>query len=72
MERTGNGRTTSREQLLDSAIAAGKIVPSRRAHYAQMYNRETGQQTEMRYINNQQCVQWADAAQTRCAVTAPN
>jgi hypothetical protein len=38
----------------------------------QQYNQETGQQAEMRYINNQQCVQWADAAQTRCAVTAPD
>lgn len=38
----------------------------------QQYNQETQQQAEMRYIQNQQCVQWADAAQTRCAVTAPN
>jgi hypothetical protein len=39
---------------------------------AQQYNKATGQQAEMRYINNQTCVQWADAAHTRCAVTGPN
>jgi hypothetical protein len=38
----------------------------------QQYNRDTNQQSEMRYIQNQQCVQWYDAAHTRCAVTAPN
>lgn len=38
----------------------------------QQYNQDTQQQAEMRYIGNQQCVQWADAAHTRCAVTAPN
>ena len=36
----------------------------------QMYNKETGQQAEMRYINNQTCIQWWDAAHTRCRVTA--
>jgi hypothetical protein len=33
---------------------------------------QTGQDAEMRDIQNQQCVQWYDAAHTRCAVTAPN
>jgi hypothetical protein len=37
----------------------------------QMYNKETGQQAEMRYIRNQQCISWYDAAHTRCAATAP-
>ena len=38
----------------------------------QQYDRQTGQEAELRYINDQTCVQWADAAHTRCAVTAPN
>jgi hypothetical protein len=33
---------------------------------------QTGQDAEMRYIQNQQCVRWYDAAHTQCAVTAPN
>jgi hypothetical protein len=46
---------------------------SRNAAFGQqMYNTETGQQSEMRYINNQTCVRWADAAHTRCAATAGN
>ena len=36
----------------------------------QMYNKETGQQAEMRYINNQTCIAWYDAAHTRCSATA--
>jgi hypothetical protein len=39
---------------------------------AQQYNTDTNTQAEIRNINNQTCVQWADAAHTRCAVTAPN
>ena len=38
----------------------------------QQYNKETGQQSEMRYINNQTCIAWYDAAHTRCRTTAPN
>jgi hypothetical protein len=38
----------------------------------QQYDKQTGQQSEMRYINNQQCVAWYDAAHTRCSATAPN
>jgi hypothetical protein len=46
---------------------------ARNAAFAnQQYNKETGQQSEMRYINNQTCVRWADAAHTRCAATASN
>jgi hypothetical protein len=36
----------------------------------QQYNKETGQQSEMRYINNQTCIAWYDAAHTRCRATA--
>ncbi|HEY2710542.1 MAG TPA: hypothetical protein VGI95_21060 [Caulobacteraceae bacterium] len=36
----------------------------------QMYNKETNHQSEMRYINNQTCVAWYDAAHTRCSATA--
>ena len=46
---------------------------ARNAAFAnQQYNKTTGQQAEMRYINNQTCVRWADAAHTRCAATASN
>ncbi|HEY1751885.1 MAG TPA: hypothetical protein VGG29_11505 [Caulobacteraceae bacterium] len=38
----------------------------------QQYNKETGQQSEMRYIKNQTCIRWYDAAHTRCAATAQN
>jgi hypothetical protein len=38
----------------------------------QQYNKGSGQQAEMRYINDQTCVRWYDAAHTRCAETAPN
>jgi hypothetical protein len=38
----------------------------------QPYNKETGQQSEMRYINNQSCIAWYDAAHTRCKATASN
>ena len=44
---------------------------ARNAAFAQhMYDKETGQQSEMRYINNQQCIAWYDAAHTRCRATA--
>ena len=44
---------------------------ARNAAFAQQqYNKETGQQSEMRYINNQTCIAWYDAAETRCRVTA--
>jgi hypothetical protein len=38
----------------------------------QQYDKETGQQSEMRYINNQSCIAWYDAAHTRCKATASN
>jgi hypothetical protein len=38
----------------------------------QMYNKQTGQDAEIRYINNQTCIRWYDAAHTRCAATAAN
>jgi hypothetical protein len=37
---------------------------------AQQYNKQTGQQSEMRYINNQTCIAWYDDAHTRCKTTA--
>jgi hypothetical protein len=44
---------------------------SRNAAFAQhMYNKQTGQDAEMRYINNQTCIAWYDAAHTRCRATA--
>jgi hypothetical protein len=44
---------------------------ARNAAFAQQqYNKETGQQSEMRYINNQTCIAWYDAAHTRCRATA--
>ena len=54
---------------MDQLNAQG--VDQTAAFNQQEYNRDTQTQAEVRYINNQQCVQWADAAHTRCAVTAP-
>jgi hypothetical protein len=46
---------------------------ARNAAFAgQQYMKGSGQQSEMRYINNQQCIEWNDAAHTSCRVTAPN
>jgi hypothetical protein len=39
---------------------------------SQQYNKQTGQQSEMRYINDQTCIAWYDAAHTRCKATAQN
>ena len=37
-----------------------------------LYNRQTGQENELRYINNRTCVVWYDAAHTRCKHEADN
>jgi hypothetical protein len=36
----------------------------------QQAGKQSGQDAEMRYINNQVCIRWYDAAHTQCAVTA--
>jgi len=46
-------------------------ILSRRAMLAINQN-PAGQQANIRYINNQQCIKWDDAAHTNCALTAPN
>lgn len=39
---------------------------------AQQQAKQSGQDAEMRYINNTHCVAWYDAAHTSCQMTAPN
>ena len=39
---------------------------------AQQQAKQSGQDAEMRYINNTHCVAWYDAAHTSCRMTAPN
>ena len=38
----------------------------------QEYNSDTQTQAQVRYLSDQQCIQWYDAAHTRCETTAPN
>jgi hypothetical protein len=46
---------------------------ARNAAFAnQQQQKQSGQDSEMRYINNTHCVQWYDEAHTSCRITAPN
>jgi hypothetical protein len=65
-----NALNAQHQATMDQLDTQG--VDETAAYNQQQYDQQTGQEAEMRYINNQQCVQWADAAHTRCAVTAPN
>jgi hypothetical protein len=72
-----NNQETIANANLDAQHAAtmnqlNQQQADRNAGVAQgQYNRETGQQAEIRDIQNQQCIQWYDDAHTRCAATAP-
>jgi len=80
MTQRDNAMLNANENRLNANLNAGHAAfmqqfnaqgAARTAAWNQhMYNKETGQQSEMRYINNQTCVQWWDAAHTRCRTTA--
>ena len=79
-ERAESGMLNANEAAANARLNAGHAAfmqqfnaqgAARNAAFAQQqYNKETGQQSEMRYINNQTCIAWYDAAHTRCRATA--
>ena len=80
MQQRDNAMLNANEAGANARLNAGHAAfmqqfnaqgAARNAAFAQQqYNKETGQQSEMRYINNQTCVAWYDAAHTRCRATA--
>ncbi|MEJ0066598.1 MAG: hypothetical protein WDM85_15280 [Caulobacteraceae bacterium] len=80
MQQRDNAMLNANEAASNARLNAGHAAfmqqfnaqgAARNAAFAQQqYNKETGQQSEMRYINNQTCIAWYDAAHTRCRATA--
>jgi hypothetical protein len=69
-EAINNARlNAAHAQTMNWLNAQGQRIDQNFAN--QQAAKASGQQAEMRYINNQQCIRWNDAAHTSCAATAP-
>ncbi|HEY2707625.1 MAG TPA: hypothetical protein VGI95_06185 [Caulobacteraceae bacterium] len=66
-EANGAARQASQQQFMNGFNAQGEARTA--AFQRRMIQKDSGQQAEMRYIQNQQCAVWYDAAHTQCKIT---